>query len=143
MNNEAKVLVVDDDEVVLPIYRGLFTAACFTTRYAGSAAEALQAMAQQAFDVVLIDCLVPGMDGLALLRAIRELDADAEILVITRASTVEQAKAAMRLGASDYMSKSVAPEEVVKAAASAAIRKKWALHRVPVLDPAQPSLKEK
>ena len=139
MNNAARVLVVDDDEATLPVYRSLLTGGCFITQYVGTAAEALQALAQRAFDVVLIDCLIPGNDGLALLRAIRELDEDAEILVITRAPTLEQAKAAMRLGASDYMAKPVAPEEVVKAAASAAIRKKWVLHRVTVLDPAQPS----
>lgn len=130
MNTNARVLIVDDDEVVLRHYRRVLASANFTVQIAKCGDEALEILADQAFDVVLMEYLMPGSDGPVVLRAIKDLWPDTEVVVITGAPSVKHAKEAIRLGACDYMAKPVPPDEVIKAAAHAALHKKWALHRV-------------
>ena len=139
MSAKASVLVVDDDETMLQCYRRLFASANFTVQTAKTGDEALEILAHEAFDVVLMEYLMPGSDGPAVLRNIKALCPDTEVVVITAASSVEHAKQAIRLGAYDCLAKPVPADEVIKSAAGAAIRKKWALHQIPDRDSAQPT----
>ncbi len=137
MNTKTRVLVVDDEEPVLQRYREVLVSANFTVQVATSGDEALEILAHQAFDVVLMEYLMPGSDGLAVLRTIKDLWPDTEVVVITGAPSVAHAKEAIRLGAFDYLAKPVPSDQVMMAAAGAAMQKKWALRRIPGRDSAQ------
>lgn len=128
MNEKAKILVVDDEEVVrLSYFRTLSGKRC-QVELVKSGLDALQVMAQQAFDVVLLDLRMPEMNGLAVLKHIKQRWPDSEVIVITGYPAVETAKQALALGAYGYLAKPVGPDEVINAANDAMTHKRWSLH---------------
>jgi len=127
MSEKTKILIVDDQEVVrLSYLRSLGSEHC-NVDVAGSGEEALQAMGQRRFDLVLLDLRMPGMDGMDVLRTIKRMWPDTQVVIITGYPTVETAKEAVRLGAHDYLAKPLGPDDIVNAANDAVIQKKWAL----------------
>jgi len=129
MSEMTKVLVVDDNEVVRRSHlRSLAGISC-NAQGAWNGAEALKAMEQGRFDVVLLDLRMPGMDGMTVLRLIKEKWPDSEVIVITGYPSIETAKEAVRLGAFDYISKPVGPDDVIKATNGAVMQKRWSLRQ--------------
>jgi DNA-binding NtrC family response regulator len=127
MNDKANILIVDDEEVVrLSHLRSLASVGCHA-RMAEDGKEALQVMEQQAFDVILLDLRMPDLDGMDVLKIIKQRWPDSEVVVITGYPTIESAKEALRLGANNYLAKPVGPDDVVKAANEAMTQKQWAL----------------
>jgi len=130
MNTKAKVLVIDDEQVVRhSVTRALENEHC-TVEQAGSGASGLQALARQPFDVVLLDLRMPEMDGVETLGRIKQRWPDTEVVVITGYPTVETAKQAVRLGAYDYVAKPVGCDEVAQITRNAMQHKRWALRGV-------------
>ena len=128
MNNPANILIVDDEEVVrLSHLRSLQSANC-NARVAEDGTRALEVMEQQPFDVILLDLRMPDLDGMEVLRTIKDRWPDSEVVIITGYPTIESAKEAVRLGAYNYIAKPVGPDEVIKAANDAMTQKRWALH---------------
>jgi len=78
----------------------------------GEAHEALTAIRQRPFDVVLADLKMPGMDGVQLLREMRRLGLDTPVILMTAHASVETAVEAMKLGAFDYIQKPFDGEEI-------------------------------
>ena len=131
MSAQAKILVVDDDEVVRRSYqRSLQNARCEVESVANGA-DALQAVQQKTFDVLLLDLRMPGMDGIEVLKAVRQTSPESEVIVITGYPTIETAKQAVQLGACDYLAKPVGPAEVINATAAALAQKHWTLRTDP------------
>ncbi|MDH3228516.1 MAG: response regulator [Alphaproteobacteria bacterium] len=129
MNETANILIVDDEEVVrLSQLRTLADAHC-NAAVAWNGAEALQVMEQHPFDVVLLDLRMPGPDGMSVLKTIKERWPESEVVIITGYPTIETAKEAVRLGAYNYLAKPVSPDDVVKVANDAILKKKWGLQR--------------
>lgn len=130
MNTPSRtVLVVDDEEVVRLAYlRSLKSAQCDADAVPDGV-EALHAMERQPYDVVVLDLRMPGMDGMSVLRTIKERWPESEVVVITGYPSVETAKEAVRLGAHGYLAKPVGPDDVIRAASAAMLQKQWALHR--------------
>jgi two-component system response regulator HydG len=79
---------------------------------AASAAEALEHVHHTPYDVVIIDTDLPGVSGLDLLRKIRKLTPDLAVILLTPQATVQDAVEAMRLGALDYLKKTVSADEL-------------------------------
>ncbi len=130
MTATAKILVVDDDDVVrLSHQRSLRSARC-TVSVAKDGAGALSAMEQEPADVVLLDLRMPGLDGMSVLKQLKQRWPASEVVVITGYPTLETAKEAVRLGAHDYLAKPLGPVEVINAATKALTHKRWALHAV-------------
>jgi len=127
MNTKANVLIIDDEKVVrLSLLRSLEDTDC-EAREAEDGTRALQVMEQQAFDVILLDLRMPDLDGMDVLKTIKQRWPDSEVVVITGYPTIESAKEAVRLGAHNYLAKPVCPDEVVKATHDAVTQKRWAL----------------
>jgi len=127
MNEMAKVLIVDDEEVVrLSHLRSLQSANC-NAKVAEDGLKAIQQMEEQAFDVILLDIRMPNLDGMEVLRTIKQRWPDSEVIVITGYPSIETAKEAVRLGAFNYLTKPLGPDEVIKAANDAVIQKRWSL----------------
>ncbi len=131
MSEKNRILIVDDDETVRRSYlRSLESISC-NIEAASDGEQALQTMEAKPFDVVLLDMRMPGRDGLSVLRTIKQKWPESEVVIITGYPTVDSAKEAVRLGAYDYISKPVAPQDVINVTDSAITHKHWALHRVP------------
>jgi DNA-binding NtrC family response regulator len=130
MNNRSSVLIVDDEEIVRRAHlRSLQRSGC-EARIAEDGNRAIREMEQSPADVILLDLRMPGLDGMDVLKTIKQRWPDSEVVVITGYPTIESAKEAVRLGACDYIAKPVGPEEVVKAANEAMTQKRWALRSV-------------
>lgn len=127
MSAKTKVLVVDDEEVVRRAYARTLSGESCSVEQAWDGGEALLAMERQPFDVVLLDQRMPGIDGMTVLRTIKEKWPESEVIMITGYPAIESAKQAVALGAHDYLAKPVGPDEIINAANAAVMHKKWAL----------------
>ena len=129
MDEKTKILVVDDEEIVrLSHIRTLASVHC-NVEVVPDGNEALRLMEQRPADVVLLDLRMPGMDGMAVLKTIKQRWPETEVVIITGYPTIETAKEAVRLGAYDYLAKPIGPDDVINVANGAMTQKKWALHR--------------
>ena len=128
MNAKINILVADDDECVRRSYVRCLSGSRCEVEEAFDGVKALQAMKQKTFDVVLLDLRMPGMYGMAVLATIKQCWPQSEVVIITGYPSIETAKAALQLGAYDYLAKPVGPDEIVCAAHGAARQKRWALH---------------
>ncbi len=127
MDARASILVVDDEEVVRRSYARILDEMDCDAQAAVDGEQALHAMEQRPFDVVLLDLRMPGAQGLDVLRTMKRRWPASEVVVITGHPTLESARQAMQLGACDYLAKPADPDEVIDAARAAMRRKKWAL----------------
>ena len=137
MNTIPSILVVDDDETALQCHCKVLATANFAVQVAKCRDEALEMLAHGAVDIVLLEYVMSGSDGLAVLCAIKDLCPDTEVVVITRAPSVKHAKEAIRLGACDYLAKPVPPDQLIMTMVRAALQKKWARRRIFARDPVQ------
>jgi two-component system, chemotaxis family, chemotaxis protein CheY len=107
----ARVLVVDDSTTMRKIIvKGLLEAGFGDLEFeeAGDGASALEWLRKEAFDLVLSDINMPGMDGLALVRCVRDEalgGADLAIVMITTEGGLERVQEALAAGANDYLRK--------------------------------------
>jgi DNA-binding NtrC family response regulator len=129
MNEKSNILVVDDEEIVRLSHLRLLASEDRHIAAVWNGVEALREMERDCFDLVLLDLRMPGMDGMSVLRMIKQRWPESEVVVITGYPSMETAKEAIRLGAYDYLAKPVNPDDIIKVASSAITQKKWALQR--------------
>jgi len=101
----SSVLVVDDEPVVLQLFSRVLSEKGLRTRTASSAEEALKLLEQGGIACVLADKNMPGMDGIEMLRRVREAQPHCAFIVMTGYASTESAIEALRLGAVDYLEK--------------------------------------
>ena len=112
----AKILIVEDDADMAETCRRIFTRAGFEAEavYGGEAGlEKLRSDAD--FTIVLTDLRMPGMDGTELLRRAREIRPEIDVIIMTGYGTIQNAIQAMKIGASDYITKPFDREELLRA----------------------------
>jgi two-component system response regulator HydG len=107
------ILVVDDERAHRLMLRAHLEDAGYQVVEAGDGEKALEAAAGQAVDLVLMDVVMPRLDGLAALPRLRALLPGAPILMMTAYGSIESAVQALRGGAEDYLSKPLDVEEVL------------------------------
>ena len=100
-----KVLIVDDDPNIIHLCKKLLRAAGLDVCGVGRGQEAIQLCRQTAFDLLLLDFKMPDLDGLEVLRQVRQIQPDVVAIFITGYGTMETAVEAMRLGAQEFMLK--------------------------------------
>ncbi len=108
------LLIVDDELHVRESLSRWFIEDGYDVEAASSAKEALALLGRRHFDVVITDIKMPGMDGLELLKRIRELDSEVSIILITAYASVATAVEALKSGAYDYLVKPFDPEELTR-----------------------------
>jgi DNA-binding NtrC family response regulator len=118
--NDISVLIVDDEAANLESLERIFAREGMRTFTAPSAPRALEVCRQHRIHVVLTDLMMPGMDGIALLKALSTVAPDAEVVVMTAYGTVETAVQAMREGAYDFVEKPLKRVQIVKSVRKAA-----------------------
>lgn len=113
------ILIVDDDERLRTAARKVLASEGYSVEGAGSAQEAVELLKQRDAAVVLSDLRMPEVDGIALLKQVRELKPEIEVVMITAHGSVEKAVEAMRQGAYDFIEKPLDSAELVKIVARA------------------------
>ncbi|NVJ24364.1 MULTISPECIES: sigma-54-dependent transcriptional regulator [Myxococcus] len=113
------VLVVDDEESVRTFMSELLGSAGYQVRSAGSGAQALEMLAGGSFDAVLLDVVMPEMSGLEVLRRYRAQGGNAPVVVLSGLTGADDAVRAMKMGATDYLSKPLGNDELQDALARA------------------------
>ncbi|MEW6530588.1 MAG: response regulator [Thermodesulfobacteriota bacterium] len=107
-----KVLLVDDEaQFVEPLAERLETRGFAVTK-AFSGDEALAKIKEQEPDVVILDVLMPGKDGIATLREIKQINPLIEVMMLTGHATIDTAINGLKLGAYDYLKKPTETEEL-------------------------------
>jgi len=114
----ARVLVVDDSRGARQIVGGALGSAGFEVELAGSPTEALTVLADQHFDAIVLDYVLPTMDGATLAGHIRELGIGAPIVILSGAATAADRSKALEAGADAYLDK----DDVRQGALAALIR---------------------
>ena len=99
------LLIVDQDRFVRQVSRQLAESMGYSVLLAENAASAMRQLALQPIDLVMLDVLVPGVDGLDLLQAIIGRKPDAEIVMLSGHTTLDYVLTAMKKGATDYLKK--------------------------------------
>ena len=100
-----RLLCVDDEAPVLEVLCEYFTTQGYSVETASSGADALAAVPRLRPDLVLLDVRMPGMDGLEVLKKIREIDPGLAVIMVTANEDVALARETLKIGAFDYVSK--------------------------------------
>ena len=124
MRRNGSILVVDDEEIMREILDALLTREGYDVRLAANGEEGLELARNNAFDAAIVDVMMPGMDGIAVLDELKRLDDDLPVLMITAFASVETAISAMKRGAFDYITKPFKNDEVLVVVRNAVERRR-------------------
>jgi len=113
MVSKGIVHIIDDEPIIHEVMGQLLTTEGYEVEVSSSGEKAVQKHSSQAFDLTLLDLLMPGMDGIDTLKAIKKIDPQALIIIITAYASVESAIAAMKIGAFDYIQKPFKHDELL------------------------------
>ncbi|RJQ44087.1 MAG: sigma-54-dependent Fis family transcriptional regulator [Nitrospiraceae bacterium] len=107
-----RILIVDDEEPIRRLLHKELSRKGFHTDTAENGNAALQKLMQSSFEIILLDIMMPGMDGISLLKKLKNDPASPAIIVLTGKATVDTAVGAMKNGAYDYLTKPYKLEEL-------------------------------
>ncbi|MDD5030559.1 MAG: response regulator, partial [Rhodoferax sp.] len=106
------LLIVDDEEIVIRSCRRIFSDSKYVVDSAQSGFEALKKVEETSYDILLLDIMMPKMDGLQVLQQVKEMHPSIDVIMMTGLSEIQTAVRAMKLGAFDYLSKPFDPDEL-------------------------------
>jgi DNA-binding response OmpR family regulator len=109
----AEVLVVDDDDTVASVVVSYLERAGYATRRLGDGAEALTAVADRLPDLMVLDLMLPGLNGLEVCRRVRAEWPLLPVVMLTAFGEPDDRIAGLELGADDYVTKPFSPRELV------------------------------
>ncbi len=107
-----KILIVDDDQTFRQHLGNLFRRRGYDVTEAESGGEALRQFRRKRFEVVLLDIVLNDIDGVEILKELKQLSPEVQVIMMTGNATVENAIASMKLGAYDYLTKPFNLEEL-------------------------------
>ncbi|RUT77734.1 sigma-54-dependent transcriptional regulator [Ancylomarina longa] len=108
-----KVLIIDDDPTICMMLQGLLKRKNFDADTVFSAGEALKKLEIQAFDLVLSDFRLPDFDGLELLQKIKAMLPQVPVIIMTSYADIRTAVSAIKMGAFEYVTKPLNPDEIL------------------------------
>jgi two-component system, NtrC family, response regulator HydG len=112
VNTQGKLLIVDDELSVRDSLGKWFHEEGYEVAGVENASDALTRLAEQRWDVALVDIKMHGTDGIELQRRMHEIDPDLTVIIMTGYASVETAVAALKNGAYDYVTKPLDPDEI-------------------------------
>lgn len=102
---EKRILIVDDEERIVQSIAGVLEDEGFRVTTARSGEEAIGIFGKEAPDVTLLDIWMPGMDGIEVLRRLKWMSPDCQVIMVSGHATISTAMAAVKLGAFDFIEK--------------------------------------
>ena len=109
---KGRILVADDEEIVIQSCLRVLSGGGFQVDAARDGLEALKAIDENGYDVLILDIKMPKMNGMEVLQRVKEAHPDIDVIMITGLHEIETAVQAMKLGAFDYLPKPFDPEEL-------------------------------
>ena len=116
MAEKARIMIVDDEKGMRDFLRYLLEGEGYHVEHAANGAEALTRLRENSTDLILADIKMPGMDGLEMLRQIKEIDPNIVVIVMTGYSSLETAIKAIKYNAHNYLTKPFDDPDAVLAA---------------------------
>lgn len=110
---KARIHIIDDEPVIQDVLRRLLTSEGFEVEISSTEEEALAKQEENEFHLVLLDLMIPGSDGVKILKEIFKKDPDQIVIIMTAYASVESAIATLKLGAYDYIQKPFKNEELL------------------------------
>ncbi len=107
-----KLLIVEDDQAIADLERDFLEAHGYDVTVRADGRQALEEALDQAYDLIILDVMLPGMDGFELLRKIRETKMIPVLMVSARKEDIDKIRG-LGLGADDYVTKPFSPTELV------------------------------
>lgn len=120
----SRVLIVDDELNIRIMLRAFLSKQGYDVEVAEDATQARAFLAQGRWDVVLLDIVLPGSSGVDLLKSIHQATPDVQVIMMTGAPTVETAAEAIRANASDYLTKPMVRETILRSVGTAVLIKR-------------------
>ena len=117
------ILIVDDEHEFLELMDNRLQKRGFTVVTAGTGEKALELVAQEVFDAMVLDVKMPGMDGIETLRRVKQLRPELPVLLLTGHASVEAAMTGVETGAVDYLLKPVPINDLIMRLRDIAARK--------------------
>ncbi|MDI6780179.1 MAG: sigma-54 dependent transcriptional regulator [Bacteroidota bacterium] len=114
VKTHAKILIVDDEETYRYMLNTVLTNEGYQTAVAGDGIQAINALQTDVFDIALLDIKMPKVDGIDVLKFIKETFADTEVVMLTGVGTIQIAVECMKLGAYDFLMKPYSSEDLLK-----------------------------
>jgi DNA-binding NtrC family response regulator len=124
-----KILLVDDEKDFLDVMSERIEARGMDVTTADSAEKALKDVEAGGFDAIILDLMMPGMDGLQTLKAIKKKNPDLQVILLTGHATVEKGIEAMKLGAMDFLEKPADLDKLTEIIKKAQARKMVIIER--------------
>ncbi len=124
MSSKGIIHVIDDEPVIRDVLGQLLTSEGYEVELSASGEEALEKYAPASADVILLDLLMPGLDGIEVFRRLRKVDPLAAVIIITAYGSVESAIDAMKMGALDYVQKPFKHDDLLLTIERAAERRR-------------------
>lgn len=108
------ILVVDDEAVIREGLQRTLDGERFAVETCRSGHAAIELLQEKDYDLIITDLKMPGMNGIEVLKAVKGLQPDVPVIMITGYATVDTAVEAMKNGATDYISKPFTPEQIME-----------------------------
>jgi DNA-binding NtrC family response regulator len=113
MTQKEVIHIIDDEPIIHEVLGDLLTSEGYEVERSSNGEDALKKHAHQTFDLVLLDLLMPGLDGMTVLKRLKEIDPSAVVSIITAYASVKSAIEAMKIGAFDYIQKPFKHDELL------------------------------
>lgn len=110
--SQAKILIVDDRPNIREVLSAILMEEGYEVKTLKNATEALDGISMVLPDIVITDIRMPGMDGMDFLKAVKEMDMDVPVILITAYGSIESAVEAIKMGAYDYLTKPINHEKL-------------------------------
>lgn len=118
-----RVLLVDDEESFVDALGKRLNARGLTVETSNSGEDAIEKAENHAFDVIVLDLAMPGMDGIETLKRLREVDPDLQIILLTGHGSIEKAVEATKLGAMDFLQKPASLNDLLELIRQAGVKR--------------------
>ncbi|WLR46045.1 response regulator transcription factor [Halobacillus litoralis] len=110
---EQKILIVDDEESIVTLLKYNIDQAGYETDVAFNGTDALEKASKDHFDLIVLDVMLPGMDGMEVCKKLRQMQVNTPVLMLTAKDDEFDKVLGLELGADDYLTKPFSPREVV------------------------------
>jgi len=111
-SDQKNILVVDDDKSARTTFSSVLRKEGYRVTAVENGYEAIKAIAEESFDLALVDLRMPGLDGIKVLEKIKSRRPETRVIIYTGYGSVTTAVEAMRKGAADYLNKPFSPQEL-------------------------------
>ncbi len=122
--SKGRILVIDDESIVRMSCNRALSPEGYEVVSAQNGSEGLKILEEGQFDIVLTDLKMPDIDGIEVLRKIKEKWPETEVIIITGYQTVDTAVKSIKLGAFDYVEKPFTPDTLIAAVSDAMAHKR-------------------